>query len=349
MKIDLESHFITEPWVEALTENQRHPRLVVEGMADSLRLYYKPDVFEPLDESLVARLLDIGDGRISAMDEAGIDLAILSLTAPGCEQLCARAGVRVAKAANDALAGAVSHHPDRLAGFAALYPKDVAAAQDELERAVKDLGLKGWKTHANFGDSYLDEKRYWPILAKAQELGAPIYLHPTVPTAPQLHSYGLALAGASFGFGAETALAMMRLIVSGAFDAFPDLKVILGHYGEGLPFLLHRVDASFTHRSVELDTSAVPSLNHVPSHYLRHNMWVSTSGNYLPAAFVCTREALGIDKMVLGTDYPYEHMGESLGFLEAALTCDDDSQALFSGNALSLCGIRGSHSSTHTS
>ena len=111
--------------------------------------------------------------------------------------------------------------------------------------ASRELGLVGWKTHSNFGDSYLDERRYWPILAKAEELDVPVYLHPAAPVIPQLRTYGLALAGAGFGFGVETALAMMRLVLSGAFDAFPRLKVILGHYGEGLPFSLQRVDHPF--------------------------------------------------------------------------------------------------------
>ena len=104
---------------------------------------------------------------------------------------------------------------------------------------------------------------------------------------------------------------MMRLVLSGAFDAFPRLKVILGHYGEGLPFQLQRVDHAFTRPHIKADGAAVPDLMHPPSYYLRTNMWVSTSGNYLPAAFVCTRDALGIDRIVLGTDHPYEEMKEA--------------------------------------
>ena len=103
---------------------------------------------------------------------------------------------------------------------------------------MKELGLIGWKTHCNYGDTYLDDKRYWPILAKAEELDAPIYLHPTMPKMEELRTYGVALAGPPFGFGVETALVMYRLILSGAFDAFPKLKLVLGHYGEFLPFLM---------------------------------------------------------------------------------------------------------------
>jgi predicted TIM-barrel fold metal-dependent hydrolase len=282
------------------------------------------------------RLLDLGMGRIAAMQAAGVDFAVLSLTAPGCEQLAAGVGPAVAKATNDTLAAAVAAHPDRFAGYAALYPKDVDGAVAELERCVKDLGFKGWKTHSNFGDSFLDEKRYWPILAKAEELGVPVYLHPAAPMIPELRTYGLALAGAAFGFGIETATAMVRLILSGAFDAFPGLQIILGHYGEALPFSLQRIDHPFVRPYIKADGAAVPDLEHPPSHYLRNNLWVSTSGNYLTAAFNCTKEALGIDRIVLGTDHPYEDMDECMGFLAGLNLTADEQTRLYSTNAAAL-------------
>ena len=333
-KIDVETHFITQKWIDALLDREDYPRLTHDESSDRWRLYYHEDVFEPF--GVRERLLDVGDGRIALMDDAGVDVAVLSLTAPGCEQLDAAVGSRVAAAANDALAAAIARHPQRLQGFAALCTKDVGAAVVELERAVRELGLKGWKTHSNYGDSFLDEQRYWPILAKAEELDVPIYLHPAAPMIRELQTYGLALAGAGFGFGVETALAMMRLVLSGAFDAFPRLRVILGHYGEGLPFQLQRVDHAFTRPHIRADGAAVPELLHPPSFYLRTNMWVSTSGNYLPAAFACTRDALGVDRIVLGTDHPYEEMGESLAFLRDLQLSPSEAAELFEGNAAGL-------------
>ena len=332
--IDLENHFITQDWVDALLANSGYPRLTRDEDGGKWRLYYQADAFEPF--GVMDKLLDLGEGRLAAMDAAGVDFAALSLTAPGCEQLGAQVGPRVAKASNNTLAAAVQSHPDRFAGFAALYPKNVDGAVAELERSVKELGLKGWKTHSNFGDSYLDEKRYWPILAKAEELGVPIYLHPAAPMIPELRTYGLALAGAAFGFGIETATAMVRLILSGAFDAFPRLKVILGHYGEGLPFLMQRIDHPFVRPHIKADGAAVPDLAHPPSHYLRHNMWVSTSGNYLPAAFECTRSALGMDKIVLGTDHPYEDMDECMAFLRGLSLEQADAEQMYESNAAVL-------------
>ena len=193
-----------------------------------------------------------------------------------------------------------------------------------------------WKTHSNYGDSYLDDKRYWPILAKAEELDASIYLHPTVPMIKELRTYGVALSGPPFGFGVETALVMLRLILSGAFDAFPGLKVVIGHYGEFLPFLMHRINWAYVTPHVVADSGATPPLKRKPADYLRENMWVSTSGNYLPAAFKCTREALGMDRILLGTDHPYDSMKECLTFLEGLNLSADEKAMLYGKNAAAL-------------
>jgi predicted TIM-barrel fold metal-dependent hydrolase len=334
--IDLETHFATQEWVDAMYANAGYPRFADDSAMGTRRLWYWPETFEPYGDRLLDRLLDIGEGRIREMDAGGVDLAVVSLTSPGAEHFIPAVGTRVAKQANDALAAAVDRYPDRLTGFAALAPKDPAAAAKELERAVKELGLKGWKTHSNYGDSYLDDKRYWPILQKAAELNVPIYLHPAAPMMEELRTYGLALAGAGFGFGVETATAMLRLILSGAFDAFPGLKVILGHYGEGLSFLMQRIDFAFVRPHVKADVGSAPALRRLPSEYLHDNMYVTTSGNYLAAAFNCTREALGMDKILLGTDYPYEEMGECLGFLESLGLPDQAKVQLYCGNAAEL-------------
>jgi len=332
--IDLETHFVTQEWVDALYSNPDYPRFVDDKATGGRRMYYRDDAFEPHGDFLLGRLLDLGEGRIKAMDAAGVDVAVVSLTSPGTDHFEPATGTRLTERANDELAAAIDKYPARLTGFAALAPKDPEAAARELERAVKELGFKGWKTHSNFGDSYIDERRYWPILAKAEELDVPIYLHPVAPMIPQLRTYGLALAGAAFGFGIETATAMMRLVLSGAFDAFPKLKIMLGHYGEGLPFLMQRIDHPFIRPHLKAsDPDVVPDLKRVPSDYLRDNMVVTTSGNYLPAAFKCTREALGMDKILLGTDYPYEEMDDCMEFLDGLGMSEDEKTQLYSGNA----------------
>lgn len=336
-KIDLETHFATEEWVSAMYKRSDHPRLVDDPETGKRRLYYWPDAFEPFGDLLLGRLLNLGDPRIHEMDTAGVDIAVMSLVSPGTDPFDPSIGTDLARRINDELAVAIDSRPGRYMGFAALAPKDPDAAAAELERAVKELGFKGWKTHSNFGDSYIDEKRYWPILAKAEELDVPIYLHPVAPMIPQLRIYGLALAGAAFGFGIETATAMMRLVLSGAFDAFPRLKIILGHYGEGLPFLMQRIDHPFARPHIRAsDPEAVPNLKRTPSQYLHDNMVVTTSGNYLPAAFDCARVALGMDKILLGTDYPFEEMGECIDFLEARNLSEADKARLYWNNAATL-------------
>lgn len=332
MKIDLENHFATELWMDALRNNEGYPRVEADK-----GLGYHPDSWLPMGATGAQdRLLAPAELRIAAMDEAGIDFAVLSLTAPGVEQFPLEVGQSVARDANDRLAATIARHPQRLGGFASLAVKDPEEAVRELERSVKELGFTGWETHSNFGDSYLDEKVYWPILAKSEELGVPIYLHPTVPSIPELRSFGITLSGSNFGFGTDVMFVMLRMIARGVFDAFPNLKVILGHLGEGLPFLLDRVDGGHKAGWAKPNPDIGPGSAHRNSYYLLHNMWVTTSGNYLPAAFYCTRDSIGIGKILLGTDYPYERMGEAVEFLDALDLSEDDRAKVSSGNAGAL-------------
>ncbi len=202
---------------------------------------------------------------------------------------------------------------------------------------MKSLGLKGWKTHSNYGDTYLDNKKYWPILEVAEKLDVPIFLHPAVPLMPELRVYGFAMGGAAFGFGFDTALCMMRLVFGGVFDRFPRLKVIIGHLGEGLPFLVQRVD--FAYVRPWIDSDARPPLKKKPSDYLKENMFVGTSGNYLVPAFMCTHQALGVDRIVLATDYPYEDSDECIRFVEGMPIPAEDKLKIYYQNASQL-GIK---------
>ena len=331
-KIDLENHFATATFVDALYENEGYPRFVDDPATGERQVHHSPDYWQPFGDLLVDRLLDLDNLRIEAMDAAGIDVAVISHTAPTPEQLEARKATKIARDANDKLAAAIDRHPDRYLGFATLGPKEPQEAARELERAVRELGFKGWNTHSNFGDSYLDDRRYWPILAKAEELRVPVYLHPTFPIIPQLTEYGLALAGPGFGFGVETSMVMMRLILSGVFDAFPKLVIILGHYGEALPFLLMRVDRSFLQYHVPKGSGSMPPIQKRPSEYLLGNMFVTTSGNYLTAAFTCTRDAIGIERMLLGTDYPFESTEEIGRFLDGVGMTAEEQAKLYQEN-----------------
>jgi predicted TIM-barrel fold metal-dependent hydrolase len=330
-RIDFEAHFVTREYVRALEENSGYPRYGLDQRTGGRRLEYTRDVGEPLGDVLLDRLLDTGEQRLEDMDAAGVDVQVLSLTSPGVEQFDPEKGTVLARKANEELARVIERHPDRYLGFAALAPRDPEAAADELERAVKDLGLRGWKTHSNYGDTYLDDEEYRPILARAEQLDVPIYLHPTVPAMPQLRKYGFALAGAPFGFGIETSVCMMRLIYSGIFDRYPRLQIMLGHLGEGLPFLVQRMD--FAYVRPWFDPDARPDLKKKPSDYLRENVFVTTSGNYFAAAFTCTCEAMGIDRILFASDYPYEDSKECVQFVEGLAIGREEREKIYFRNA----------------
>ncbi len=332
-KIDFEAHFYTREYVDALYRHEGYPRFGLDEATKGRRLWYNAEVGQPFADFLLDALLDSGEGRIARMDKCGIDIQILSLSAPGVEQLDPVVGTVVAKNANDVLYELIGKYPDRIMGYATLAPKDPPRAADELERCVKELGFKGWNTHSNYGDSCLDDKRYLPILDRAAKLGVPVYLHPTVPAIQQTRGYGFALAGAPFGFGMETALSMMRLIYSGVFDIYPNLKVILGHLGEGLPFIFKRIDWAYVR---PFDPAARPKLSRKPSEYLKENVFVATSGNCFKPAFMCTYEALGVENILLGTDYPYEDPEECIEFVESLPLSQAEREAICWGNARRL-------------
>ena len=327
--IDLENHFLTEVFAGALRSNKAYPRVdAVKGLG------FAPETWMPLGKA--GELRDMGEGRIGRMDAAGVDYAVLSLTSPGAEQFEVEVGKRVARESNDILAETIKKHPTRFGGFASLAPKDAEWSVKELERCVKGLGFSGWNTQSNFGDSYIDEERYWPLLAKAQELDIPIYLHPAVPMIPELREFGMVLSGPTFGFGVEVMYVFLRMIVRGVFDRFPEIKIIMGHYGEALPFLVDRVDRAYMQgHSVPLP-GVGPGSKQWASHYVKTNLWVTTSGNYLPAAFVCTRDGLGMDRVLLGTDYPYEDMGDCMAFLGGLPLTEDEKTRLYEANARAL-------------
>ncbi|MDP2646693.1 MAG: amidohydrolase family protein [Desulfobacterales bacterium] len=331
-KIDFEAHFITPDWFSQMFKNKGYPRYTREKTAGACRVQWAAGIVEPIGDVLLNKLLDLGEERLKAMDAAGVDVQVLSLTIPGVELLDPAVATALARKTNDVLAAAIRKYPDRFSGFAALAPQNPQAAADELERAVKTLGLIGWKTQSNYGDGYLDDPKYRPILERAEQLDVPVYLHPTFPIIAQLKtSYGWALAGAPFGFGLEAALCMMRLVLSGVFDNFPRLRIILGHLGEGLPFLLARIDYPYV--IPWFDPKARPSLEKKPSEYFKSNVFVTTSGNYYTPAFMCTHAALGIERILLGTDYPYEEPGECMRFIDGLSISREDKDRIYGLNA----------------
>ena len=225
------------------------------------------------------RMLDLGDRRISDMDATGIAKQILSVTSPGVQIFDADTAVGLARSINDQLSEAVKKHPDRFAGLAAIAPQNPSEAAKELERGVTTLGLKGAIINSHTRGEYLDDSKYWAIFEAAESLNVPIYIHPGTPPPAMIGPFlERGLDGAIYGFAVETGLHLLRIILSGALDRFPGLRIVAGHLGEGLPYWLFRID--FMHRRMVASNryDSVRKLKRQPSDYLKENLYVTTSG-----------------------------------------------------------------------
>jgi len=268
------------------------------------------------------------------MDATGVDLQILSFNGPVAPGLSAGEAIAMAQDLNDRLAAATKAHPNRLAGFAALPTVAPEAAADEFERAVKDLGFVGAIIHGHTMGRFLDDKQFWPILARAERLGVPIYLHPALPHQGALKAYfeGFEdiIARPGWGFAVDTSIHFLRILFAGAFDAYPRLQFIMGHLGEGLPFAMHRLnDHTF-------QAARRRGLSKAPLDYIRDHLHVTTSGNWYEPAFQCTLLAMGADRILWAIDWPYEANRTAMAFWNTVSVSDADREKIAHSNAESL-------------
>lgn len=282
-------------------------------MSPALEEYWRPTmatVPPKIFKAIYSRLTNFGALRLREMDGAGIDVAVLSIAGPGVqvERDAKRATAKAAEA-NDFLAEKIAKRPDRLQGFAHLAVQDPAAAATELERCVKELGFKGALINGQTLGHYLDERQFDPFWEKAEELQTWIYLHPADPLEPYA-SYGphKELTRATWGWGVETGTHALRLVFGGVFDRFPKARLLLGHLGETLPYLLWRLDS----RSKLYDVN----LKKQPSQYIRDNMAVTLSGMYSAEPLNCAIAALGPSRVMFSADYPFESISEAGRFMD---------------------------------
>jgi predicted TIM-barrel fold metal-dependent hydrolase len=321
----------------AIEEHFTTPMYRQNVPANEFRNFYLTSRGEQLGHDIVAELADLGQRRIAAMDAAGIDVQVLSFGSPGPQGFGKDLAIPMARDANDRLHETMKAHPGRFEGFAALPTADPEAAADELERCVKKLGFCGTMIHGHQQGEFLDEKKYWIIFERAQALGVPIYLHPTLAHPDALKSYFRGyeeLARAGWGFAIDTSCHFLRIVFAGVFDAYPRLKIILGHLGEGLPFAMHRLD---DHTG---PAAARRGLAKRPLEYLRDNLLVTTSGNWYEPAFVCTLLALGADNILFAADWPYEANKTAAGFLAKISISDDDREKIAHRNAERVLRLR---------
>ncbi|RSM40385.1 amidohydrolase [Amycolatopsis balhimycina DSM 5908] len=290
---------------------------------------------------LAGQLDDLGEGRLQEMDAHGIDIQVLSLLSPGVQLLTGQEAVQTARNSNDLLAKAVREHPTRFMGWAALPTDDPRAAADELDRAVSELGLAGALVNSTFGTNgaFLDDPRFEPLLARIEQLGVPLYLHPAAP--PQALRnllfdgftpvVGHLLETASWGWHSELGLHSLRMVLAGVFERHPDLRVVLGHGGEMLPFMMARID--------EFLLPERTGLAELPSAYFLRNFWVTTSALTALPPVLCALQVFGVDRVLFSVDYPLTQMGPVRAVLDALPLAPADKQKVAGGNAATLLGL----------
>jgi uncharacterized protein len=307
------------------------------AIAEAIGTLRNPDA--GIDSPLGANLADLGERRLATMDASGIDLQVISHTTPGVQHLDPATAVPLAREANDVLAAAVRAHPDRFAGFATLPTSDPSAAADELSRAVGVLGFVGAMVNGHTGGRFLDDPAFTPLLERFERLDVPLYLHPTEPVPAVRAAYyeGFApavtwfLSAAAWGWHAETALHVLRMVLAGVFDRHPGLRVIVGHMGEMLPFMLQRIDDNLPPR--------VTGLDRLPSEYVLDRVVITTSGLFSVPPLRCALDVFGLERVLFSIDWPYAPNEEGRRLLEEAPLSGDDLERFAHGNAERVLGL----------
>ncbi len=328
--------------VIALEEHFALPTLVrrIDPVAILQRGFPPPDApWSPANRT--GQLADLDAERLQAMDAAGVSLQVLSLAGPGADLPPPHEGPDWAREANDTLAAAVARHPGRFAGFAHLPLTDPAAAAAELERAVRELGFRGALVNGTTGGRFLDHPSFEPILARAEALDVPIYLHPGVPPKAVREAYydglseplSFALSIAGWGWHAETAVHVLRLVLSGALDRHPRLQLIIGHMGEGLPAMLARCDQVFSQTSPDTPQRTV-------SRTILDQVHVTTSGFFTVPPFLTLLQTFGADRILFSVDYPFSPIDKGTEFLHRLPVSPADLAKIAHGNADRLLKLK---------
>lgn len=278
----------------------------------------------------LAPLLDLTGERLRDMDANGVDMQLLSLTAPGVQLFDADTATELATVANDRLAEVIAQHPGRFAGLASFAPQSPKRAVREMERAIQKLKLNGFVVNSHTNNEYLDDPKYWPLLEAAEALDRCIYIHPRGPSdmlSGPMRDYGM--FAALWAYGVEVATHAVRLILGGVFDRYPKLKICLGHMGEAVHFWSWRLDFM----SARAQLAGAPKLRLKPSEYLRRNFLITTSGQESPLALEFSIKQLGIDNVLWAIDYPYQPTQPAVAFMDSVVVSDDDRHKLYHANA----------------
>jgi hypothetical protein len=278
------------------------------------------------------KLLDLGDGRLGAMDEGGVTMQVLSLAAHGLDELTSQNANAVLGGVHDEVASAIRAHPDRFAAFATPGLRNVPEAIKEIERVITQLGFKGVLIDGTIDGKFLDHPDFFPVLEAIQSLDVPLYLHPAPPPSAVNDVYysglpgstGFLLSIAGWGWHSETVIHILRLILSGVLDRLPNLQIIIGHMGEALPFALARSNAVF---------SSAKHLKRSVAETFAQQVSITTSGYFTRPPFDCARAVVGLERMMYSVDYPFSPTTNGQRFLDSLELNDADQAALTHGNA----------------
>ena len=287
---------------------------------------------------LLPRLLDLEKERLQDMDKNGVDMHLLSLTAPGVQMFDADTATELAALANDKLAAVIKKHPTRFAGIASFAPQSPKRAAKEMERAINKLKLNGFVVNSHTNSEYLDYPKFFPILEAAEALDACIYIHPRAASdgmAAPFRDYGL--DSAQWGYGMEVSTHAVRMMVSGVFDRFPKLKICIGHMGEAVHFWLWRLD--YMNKNAQNRGSA-PKTKLTPSEYFKRNFVITTSGQESHLALDFSIKALGVENVLWAIDYPYQPSAPAVAFMDSAPVSAAEREKLYHGNAERIFHIK---------
>jgi predicted TIM-barrel fold metal-dependent hydrolase len=321
--------------IVALEEHFTVPRIVSRIDSDTIRHRGFPGPDFPWAQSIKRNeLADLGATRLADMDASGITVQVLSVAGPGADLVPGEAGIVMARDYNNALAEAIAPHPDRYRGFAHLPLLAPEAAAAELERTVKELGFHGVLVNGATDGRFLDDPRFDPVLERAAALDLPIYLHPGIPSEAVRKAYYDSLPGnfsfsmalSTWGWHADTAIHTLRLALSGALDRHPRLKIVIGHMGEALPFMLDRIDET-------TGATAKTLLKRSVRQTLIDQVWITTSGFFTMVPFIAALMTFGADRIMFSVDYPFASNARARAFLDALPVSPADREKIAHGNA----------------
>jgi len=336
--IDFENHMVDTTMLDFLRTRTEYP-YIQDGWLFYSHAFPVPIDTPPhchpdtsADTPLHSFLTDLDNIRITDLEYAGISTAALSVD-PMIYRLDSASLVKYSKITNDAIAAAVKRHPDKYVGSICLPLPYLEESLAELDRAVNELGLDYFNTWSNYGDRHIYEEEFDPIFAKCAEYGIAVYLHPGIPGDSYLTDSGPSMASAGFGFTVDAMKSMLRLILGGVFDRYPNLTIIMGHMAEFFPYCLERMDNRFwTGAGAGVDPY-VKCQKTFTEYFKSKNIMMSTSGIFDPEVMYFVINTIGPDNIVFGTDYPYENHKAAVDFIKNLNVSDEIKDKIFYKNA----------------